>query len=319
MSRLEDLPNELFLQLFKYLSTSEIFRSFHQLNSRLNSVIQSLHHLNYSSDDIDHLVFPYVRTVIIKTILVHSLQSFASLRRLIVDYTTGELLEQLNEQTLPHLEYLSITHRVHPWYISDLYTKIFSNTFPKLQSSSIARIRFPENGFPSWSQTFSIRSLKFNEINASIFLAVLSACPNLSSLHFKLSLESPMPASHIISHPNLKQLMINMNADHWPWTDQFLVDYLRCLPHLEQFHISRSIANSASRLVIFDQLREYHWLASIIQSSHLSFLCRFRFDLHLNRSFREDWMNSSRDLKKRFSRMHANFYPNFLMIFCFGK
>ena len=36
---IENLPNELFISAFKYLSTADVFRAFHGLNSRLNTLL----------------------------------------------------------------------------------------------------------------------------------------------------------------------------------------------------------------------------------------------------------------------------------------
>ena len=312
--RLEDLPNELILQLFKYFSTGQIFRSFFHLNFRFDSLIQSSRFLSYSTDaENDHRCFPFIRTLIIKTILSYSFQSFPNLHRLILDYLTEDLISQINHLTLPHLDYLSITHRIHPLYIEDLHAKIFSDTFPNLTYASISRIRLPSQ---PWSQTFSMKSLQLNEINASIYLAILHACPNLYSLRFKLSIESKIVSNSVL-HPNLKRLMINMNADHWPWDDQCLSNYLQCLPNLEQFHLSRSISNRYSTTNIIPSLQEYHWLSSILHSSHLILFNRFQFDLHLNRVLHEDLKKISLDWKRRFVDLHGNFYSNFLIIFSF--
>lgn len=314
--RLEDLPNELILQLFKYFSTREIFGSFFYLNFRFDSLIRSLRFLSYSTDvkndDLDHRCFPFIRTLIIKTIFPYSFQSFPNLHRLILDYLTEDFISQINHFNLPHLDYLSITHRVHPFYIDDLHAKIFSNTFPNLTHASISRIRLPA----ITSQTFSIRSLYLNEINHSIYLAILQACPNLYSLRVKLSIESKISSNNVV-HRNLKRLMINMNADHWPWNDQYLPNYLQCLPNLEQFHLTRSISNRYSTTSIIPALQEYQWLSSILQSSHWMLFNRFQFDLHLNRVLSDDLKKISSDWKRRFVDLHGNFYSNFLIIFSF--
>lgn len=312
--RLEDLPNELFLRLLRYFSTREIFRSFLHLNNRVDSLIQSCRFLTYSTDmkhdDLDQISFPWIRTLIIKTILPYSLELFPNLHRLILDYLTEEFLSQIN---LPHLEYLAITHRVHPFYLDNLHAKIFSETFPNLTSASISRLRLPSQ---PWSQTFSMRHLQLNEINTSIYLAILHACPNLHTLRFKLSIESAISSTNVL-HRNLKHLIINMNADHWPWDDQNIPNYLQCLPNLEQFHLSRSISNRYSITNIISVLHDYHWLSSILHSSQLTFFNRFHFDVHLNRCLNEDLKRISSNWKRRFSDLHRNFYSNVLIIISF--
>jgi hypothetical protein len=306
---LEFLPNELLIELFKYFKTEDLFRIFYNLNFRFNCLIQSLIHLNYSTDKNDHhLSYPYIRTLIINSTITDKLHLFPNVRRLILSYVTDDLISQLNTSILPHLEYLSIDYKVHPYYMSDLRNKIFSNTFPCLKSCYISRM----NLLQSLTQTLSLRFLKLNDIDLSIYLSILFACPNLYFLKFKLSIPSKIQ-SNIVLHRNLKQLIINMNSDYWPWDDHILEDYLLCIPNLEQFRISRSIAREATMI---NYLQYYDWLSSIV-TSHLFLLSRFRFDLYFNRSYgliENDFQDICRDLESRFFNVYRNRYDSRLIV-----
>lgn len=44
--RLEDLPMEIFMEIFQYFSVHELYFSFAYLNTRLNSILKSLPNLN---------------------------------------------------------------------------------------------------------------------------------------------------------------------------------------------------------------------------------------------------------------------------------
>jgi len=312
---LEFLPNELIIELFKYFKTFDLFRTFYNLNFRFNCLIQSLPHLIYSTtnkNDNHILSYPYIRTLIINTTIEDKLYWLPNVRRLILNYVTDDLIYQLNTDILSNLEYLSIDYKVHPFYMSDLRRKIFSNTFPNLKYCYISRIK-PPDVLQQWTQTLSLRFLKLNDIDSLIYLSILLACPNLYFLKFKLSIKSKIQ-SNIVLHINLKRLIINMNYDNWPWDDSILEDYLLCVPNLEQFRICRSISRDSN---VMNYLQYYDWLSSII-SSHLLSLYQFKFDLYLNRSnslIEFDFQNICHHLKRQFNNVYKGRYQSRLVVF----
>jgi hypothetical protein len=311
---LEVLPNELIIELFKYFNTRELFRAFYNLNFRFNCLIQSLIHLTYSTKktDYDILSYPFIRTLIIDTQIEEKLICFPNLHRLILDYVTDDLIFQLNSNTLPNLEYLSIDHKVHPFHMPDLRTKIFSNTFPNLKYCSISRMKLP-CAIQDWTQSLSLRILKVNDIDSFIYTSILLACPNLYFLKFKLSVKSKIQSS-IVSHTNLKRLIINMKHDDWPWDDSVLEGYFLCIPNLEQLNISRSISGNSNMM---DYFQYYDWLLSMI-SSHLLSLYQFKFDLYINRYIgliEFDVQDICRRLKINFNNVYKGRYESRLVVF----
>jgi len=311
---LEFLPNELIIELFQYFTTQDLFQSFYNLNFRFNHLIQSLTHLTYSTNRKDNsiLSYPYIRTLIINAKIQDRLICFPNIRRLILDYVTDDFILQLTKDILPNLEYLSIYHKVHPFSMFDLRSKIFSNTFPNLKYCYISRMK-PPCSIQQWTQTLSLRCLKVNEINSFIYTSILLACPNLYFLKFKLSIRSKIQ-SNIVLHTNLKRLIINMTYDDWPWDDTVLEDYLFCVPNLEQFRIYRSIPGD---LNIMDYLEGYDWCSSII-SSHLLSLYRFQFDLCVRRSnglIELDFQNICYRLKRIFNNVYKDRYQFRLKVF----
>ncbi|CAF1411572.1 unnamed protein product [Adineta steineri] len=311
---LEHLPNELIIELLKYFKAQELFQSFYNLNIRFNSLIKSLTHLIYSTKQNDNhiLSYPYIRTLIIDTKIQDQLRYFTNIRRLILDYATDDFISQFNGNILPNLEYLSIYHKIHPFYMPDLRTKIFSNTFPNLKYCYISRMR-PPCTIQEWTQSLSLRFLKVNEINSFIYTSILQACPNLYFLKFKLPIKSKIQ-SNIIKHMNLKRLIINMNYDDWPWDDTILEDYFSCVPNLEHFRISRSITIDENTI---HYLQCYDWLLGII-SSHLFSLYQFKFDLCVNR-FNQlnelDFQDICYRLKTKFNNVYHGRYESRLVVF----
>ena len=276
---LEFLPNELIVELFKYFKTQDLFQAFYNLNTRFNYLIHSLTHLTYSTNETDNYPpsYPFIRTLIIDTKIEDRLNCFPHVRRLILDYITDDLISQLNTSILPNLEHLSIYHKVNPLYMPDLRTKVFSNIFPTLKYCYISRMK-PPYEIQKWTQSLSLRCLKLTNIDSFIYTSVLTACPNLYYLKFNLLNQSAIQ-SDIVLHTNLKQLVINMIHDDWPWDDSVIEVYLSCVPNLEQFRIYRSVSGD---LNVMDYFQYYDWLLSII-SSRLVLLSQFKFVLWIKR------------------------------------
>ncbi|CAF4578456.1 unnamed protein product [Rotaria sp. Silwood2] len=314
MLLLENLPNEIIIELFKYIKARDLFQSFYNLNSRFNYLIQSLTHLTYSTDKNDNytLSYPFICTLIINTKIENKLTCFSNLHRLILDYVTDDLISQLNNNILPNLEYLAISHTVGPFYMPDLRAIIFSNTFSNLKYCYISRMTPPYTS-REWTQSLSLRFLKVNDIDSSIYISILLACPNLYFLKFKLPKKSKIQ-SHIVVHTSLKRLIINMHYDEWPWDDSILEDYLSCVPNLEQFRICRSISVDSNTIGYFQC---YDWLSTII-SKHLLTLDRFKFDLRIKRPsglIEYDFQDICRCLKKTFNNIFKDRYQSRLVVF----
>ena len=233
----ESLPNEFFLQCFRYINPTDLFRLFSTLNARFSRLIQSLHYLTYVSNTTDVPV-RWVRRLVILHPLHVPLKDFLHLRRLSLHYVTAQLIEQWTSEILPHLEHLSVAHRVTPLYMPELRRRVFSNFFPRLHSCYLSRM----NGAfvnDAWTQSTTLRILRVNELDARTYVSILSACPNLFELRWKFSNRSSFPASSIVHH-RLRRMLINMVHEPWPGDARLLEGYLLCVPHLEQLTVHRS-------------------------------------------------------------------------------
>ncbi|CAF3532293.1 unnamed protein product [Rotaria socialis] len=115
-SQLEDLPNELLSEILRNLDARDVFRAFYQVNSRFNELIQSFQHLqltfHMNSNNFlktnDEIFSFYVYTLIISPWINFNLQNFPRVRRLRLDNPLPKVLEQLQPNVMPHLEYLSV-------------------------------------------------------------------------------------------------------------------------------------------------------------------------------------------------------------------
>jgi hypothetical protein len=282
--RFESLPNELIVEICGYLDAREIFQSFYNLNNRFKKLLQSFIHLQLTVSLFDReekknyqYFFLHIRTLIIERGFNIDLKYFQNLHCLILHNPKEKIFEQLNNHSLPHIEYLSITHKfltsTIQSLITNLHRNIFSNHFPKLKSCNLSEIEVLMP-IENWYQSSSLYILKIGRINTLVYKAILSACPNL----YFLELRKPQTTellSNIIVHTNLKQLIIQDEDQTFPWNDAFIHDYILCVPNLEKLTIHRRN--------FFEKIKEYlnyDWFSLIIIRS-LHFLRQFNLILHI--------------------------------------
>ncbi|UJR14520.1 hypothetical protein I4U23_001516 [Adineta vaga] len=312
-SKLELLSNELLINIFSYLNTSDLFQSFYNLNIRLNSLIQSLKtlHLTLSenTDSIyNHSFFSHIHSLIFIGNVDIELHQFPNIRRLTLQYPSNNLLNQLHDSNLSHLEYLSIPDIL--FGMSSIYQQIFSNTFPNLKSCNLFGFETIETILP-WTQTRSLHILKIGFIDFHVYKSLLSSCPNLHSLQLKM-FQSYLKLSNIQEHFNLKKLEIHSEITDWRYNDQLIDMFLGCVSNLEQLIIYRSISISKLTELICD----YDWLASIL-TIRLPLLKSLHFCLNVEyhfESIQSITIGLRRQLKECFSNAHQNRYQSRFII-----
>jgi hypothetical protein len=303
----EALPNELLINIFRYLKTPDLFQSFYNINFRFNSLIESLNNLHLIISESNHVIninlfSPYIHSLITIGEVDINLQHFKNLRCLILQYPTHKLFKRFEDNILPHLEYLSIPDIL--FGMSTIYQRIFSNTFPNLKRCHLFGFETIET-ILKWTQTTSLRILKIGYIDFHVYKAILSACPNL--YYFKLKMfQSYLKLSHIQEHVNLKKLEIQSEISDWRYNDQLIDIFLGCVSNLEQLSIYRSM--SVANIV--ELIPDYDWLASII-AIRLPLLRHFSLclDLEYHLEFIGFISTETRRLLRNFfSSAHQNRY-----------
>ena len=305
----ESLPNEILIKIFGYFNTPDLFQSFHNLNWRLNTLIQSLNNLHLMISEDKHsinidLFSSYIRSLIIIGQVDIRLYYFKNIRRLILHRPANRLLKQLDGSNLPYLEHLSIRDSPFSMYI--ICQRIFSSHFPNLNYCHLFGFETIETILP-WTQTTSLRVLKIGLIDFYVYKAILSACPNLHSMKLEM-FQSYLKLSDIQKHLNLKRLDIYTEIGDWYYNDQLIDIFLGCVPNLEQLSIHRTI--SISRII--ELIPEYNWLAPIIaiRLPRLQYLI-FCLDLEYHLEFIEFISTETRrQLRKYFFNAHKNRYQS---------
>jgi Leucine-rich repeat (LRR) protein len=247
ISSIEDLPDELFLDIFSYLSSIDLFLSFSYLNNRFNSILcdQSVQlaikitnnnsiKINYFSDYFTHI---YICNDQI------NIRQFNNLRSLTLGPSprpTDELLNQLVDQPLkyfPYLTQLTVYQPLSTWYSPPsirLWTQLFTNKF----SSQLERCSLPGRIFAIPTTCFychSLRGLSIGGCSLRDLPALLSALPNLRYLSTDVWGITDIMNISSYQHLNLSHLRIEFNQQ------TIVLEEIRCLlsyvPYLKIFTI----------------------------------------------------------------------------------
>jgi hypothetical protein len=206
-STLEQLPNELFFDLFTYLDVQHLYNTFWGLNSRLNHLFQSYQNLSLTFDEkTDQLSMksyaPYIVQLIIDTSINCDFSQFPNLRTLILCDGNSKHLKQIQPTMLPNLTHLSFLLGSEFTPSSKLVRDAFSNKFPFLRHVNLGLIDDVVT-ISSWSTSPSLRFVSIRSSNSLIVSAVLGSCPNLDHLQLHIFNNSHIniPSFSSYNHP----------------------------------------------------------------------------------------------------------------------
>lgn len=187
-SQLEIFPNELLLELFSYLSPTEIYQTWSGLNGRFQSIFQSVQMslvlLENAGESIrilnefsSQIIFIHLRVSIPNL----DFQKFLNLRSLIIDAKlTDEQIQTIKSQFLPSLRRLTLTEE-------GKQDKSFDEMVfhPKLSSAWIQVYHLPSISkcFLHKSSNIShIQTMIFDRLTSNDVHLILTFLPNLRRL-----------------------------------------------------------------------------------------------------------------------------------------
>jgi hypothetical protein len=245
-------PDEIFLMIFQYLPTLDLFRGFYGLNSRLNAIISdipiklnTLYDVETRQYILPNIYPPQVRILEVpyNGCTIPSISEFVNIRELIfLNEPTSNQLNDIQPIHLPYLKRLSISkisHGQSPAYMQMCET-VFSDTFgtlkhlrlPYVQGNHVRRIL---------RGSTSLTSLSIGCCTKHAFYCILEKLLNLEYFHVELG--TPDVRSMVNQHINLKQLIIEAydrnesgNANYMNMNE--LINLSRYLPNIEQTTIS---------------------------------------------------------------------------------
>ena len=260
MSTIEIFPNELFREIFQYLSAHDLFNIFYSLNFRFYSLVQSEKNLRLTLDedwDTNVVVIPSFSTFITSLVIKHDqfvdFLFFPSLKSLKLCMPSFEQCNAILPRLLPNLQYLFISNLYRSNPSQQLCQFLFSSSFPRLQICQIDRLCI--NNLPS------TKSLSLNQLivsprtwRSNLFPQLFDQCPNLFHLriqHFRAVsfhfVPDPVPM-----HPSIHHLFIHFDLFEDECYDQ-LKWILSTIPNLETLviHIDENQMNTEFLFIVF--------------------------------------------------------------------
>ena len=303
--QLESFPNEIFFEIFNYFSLTELYRTFKDLNQRLNHLLQSLNNraleLWSTNENAAHEMRQFFSPTIISLVInddynLH-LNQYPKIRALTYIYATDDQLDHLVQSNFCHqtLKYLNVTS-------DDLSSFIEHIRFNQFSSLCQCTLRNIDSLFMSpWKINPTTRSISTCAAD-NLIPTILQSCPNLKSLSLSIYHYSNISLIAAITHRYLKDLSIELVGP--AWTVEMIERLFSSIqiPHLISFQI-RSYEPSA---MPFD----FNQLLSIFNTHLLNFE-RFECDLLFSQELEIIDVKSIQNLHPfLFTRIHLQYQYN---------
>ncbi|CAM4770659.1 unnamed protein product [Rotaria magnacalcarata] len=238
--QLESLPNEIFLDIFDYLSLVNLHQSFKGLNQRINHILQSLNHRSIQlwstneKNEIDmHIFFAAsIASIDINDECDVNLNQYPKMHSLTYTYATESQVQHFLLSKFCHndLKYLNVTSDD----LSLLFKYMFSNKFSSLNQCILRNIDSLTTC--PWRITPSLHSVTVCS-DENIIRSILYSCPNLKNLSLFIFHYSSTTLTSFIYHSHLKRLTIEMTEPAWTVQAIHMLFSSTEIPHLISFRI----------------------------------------------------------------------------------
>ena len=187
-TRLENLPNEILLEIWSYLSLSDLCFSFLNLNRRLTSIVHSLDHVSHTAHRNDELLQLFgeriSHLVIAPSYEPIDLTRCPRLRSLAIHNPMETQFEHIQPTILPQLRLLKVSSQCSSPSSRKLVEAIFSNAYPLLRHIDVGNcarsIHLPH------STTCNLQSVQLNIADFEMIASILRFCPALQYLEVRL-------------------------------------------------------------------------------------------------------------------------------------
>ncbi|CAF3433170.1 unnamed protein product [Rotaria socialis] len=284
---LESLPDEIFVEIFEYVSIQDLYRGFYSLNLRFRMIIASLTNLHGETTferELHSLPFRFFASRITKFSMHHvdlmDLSPFSAVRSLTL-YIEPNRAQCHVIRAFSHLKYLYISQRPidHFYYSVSLPHFVFTNAYPNLYTCQLNLISYRVQ--QHWTCIPSLHTLSVCLENPRVFTQILQSCPSLTRLKVELTQHFTRPTTRfdIAPHVCLRRFYLYLNQTMFSCCDiieillslvpnltnlvilgaastvyslniNSLADMLhRCVPKLQHFYLNMFIEESLSRMV----------------------------------------------------------------------
>jgi hypothetical protein len=308
ISSIELFPNELLIEIFEYLSPYDLYKTFYNLNSHFNSIINSLENLRLIlQEDWDNKqqVTPFFATQISTLVIKHDelihFSSYSNIHSLKLSMPTADQCNAIQPSLFPNLEYLYISNLFFSDHSEQLCRLIFSPSFFRLRICQLDRMTL-DDGHSYYSSTLRQLIISPSTWKSNMFKQIFNACPNL--IHLRIlrlrNLSFKLSSNDIPLHTSLRHLHIHYNSIGNQWYNQ--IDWLLSIvPNLENF-TCRIDQNELNIEFPFD-------LFACLLKQHVPNLINFKAKIPLKRFLSKE-LNAIKRLHSLFINIQFHGYTN---------
>ena len=271
---LEDLPNEIFLFIFNYLSTIDILGTFYRLNRRFSSLIRTIPHLhlNFSSQSLSKTQFIHVlnqaRSLHIESITLET-RYYVDMIPLVVSYLPPSQLNHLRSLTLIDVDRTSIEKLLHHQLtLTSLFLESSSwQSIPRHflpHYPNLTRCHLPSLDLFHHCHTQLI-DLTLTHCSAENLIQLHTLVPNLQSLTLTLT-------NHV-NIPSTLQFPMQLTSLRLILKSVLHTEFERLILMIDQIeHLTISFTNTEHDVHCFDSyLLGENWLTIANHVHHLQF------------------------------------------------
>jgi hypothetical protein len=256
VSTLESLPDELFLDIFDYLSARDLYDGFYHLNRRFASILASVSNLygdiTIKAEEHSH-GFRYFASRItvlrIEHVEAFDLSLFSAIRSLTL-HTEPNRNQCQSIQLLSRLKHLSTFKPSisHFYYSTSLSHFVFTNAYPSLRSCRLNLIPYKDK--QQWTRVPSLRTLSVNVGDSRVYPQILYACPSLVrfEVQFIQYFTRPPKSFCASAHTSLRRFDLRLNCMAFSCC-QIIDLLLSLIPKLRHFSVIGSL-NDANDISI---------------------------------------------------------------------
>lgn len=312
ISSLELLPDELFYDIFDYLSVRDLYDGFYDLNARFRWILATLTNLygEMTTDkEVHSSAFRFFASRItvlnVKHVEPFDVSPYWAIRSLKLRVEPNRTQCQ-SIQLLPHLEYLSVSKPPleHCYYSSSLSFFVLTNLFPSLCSCRLNLIPYKDN--QQWSLVPALHTLDIYVGDPRVYAQILHSCSSLVQLRLEFIryFARPPEAFQEPFHTSLRRFDLTLNSITFSCCQ--IIDLLLSLvPNLTYFSVKGS--SSDANYIHIDSL-------AVILEQRLPKLRQFFLDMTVQESLVGTIVNDNR---QKAHQLHPLF--NYIKIYLSTK
>ena len=246
-SILEHFPDELFYEIFEFLSVEDLYDGFYDLNTRFRSIIASLTNVYgeiTTQKQVKSPAFLFFASRIIMLKISHvdtiDLSPFSAIRSLRL-HNEPDRIQCQSIQRLTHLEHLYVSRcsGEHFYYSFSLSLFVFTNSFPTLRTCQLNLIVYKDD--QRWTLVPSLHTLSVCVGDPRVYSQILHSCPSLVQFKLEFTKHFVRPPETCPNSPHSSLRRFDLYLNHTTLSCSEIIDWLLSIvPNLTSFCVRGS-------------------------------------------------------------------------------